>query len=313
MTLQKTAAPLPAKAVLVISSHVMAGTVGNRAAAFALERMGHPVWEIPTIVLPWHPGHGPATRQVPDPLLFSQSLEDLTQHPDFSSLGAVLTGYLGEASQAAPIAKLVDKLKAANPEALYVCDPVMGEETGLYIPQQTAEAMRDILLPRADIITPNRFEWNWLTQSAASDNMELVKAAQSLDIPKAIITSAFPMLRNSIGNLLVQKAEGDKIPQAILCEHQAIPTPPNGTGDLFAALYLGHQLAGHSDEQSLKLASSGIFEVVSRTRQLEEKDLNLAAFQDRFIRPMAMVNLRSLSTGPKTTPFRKGPKRQPKS
>ena len=49
-------------AVIVISSHVMRGSVGNRAAVFALETLGHQVWALPTIVLPWHPGHGRSTR-----------------------------------------------------------------------------------------------------------------------------------------------------------------------------------------------------------------------------------------------------------
>jgi pyridoxine kinase len=52
-------------AVIVISSHVVRGSVGNRAAVFALETLGHPVWAVPTVILPWHPGHGPAKRIVP--------------------------------------------------------------------------------------------------------------------------------------------------------------------------------------------------------------------------------------------------------
>ena len=49
-------------AIIVISSHVVRGTVGNRAAVFALETLGHPVWAVPTVILPWHPGHGPSRR-----------------------------------------------------------------------------------------------------------------------------------------------------------------------------------------------------------------------------------------------------------
>ena len=53
---------MPKPAVIVVTSHVVRGSVGGRAAVFALERMGFPVWSVPTVVLPWHPGKGAATR-----------------------------------------------------------------------------------------------------------------------------------------------------------------------------------------------------------------------------------------------------------
>jgi pyridoxine kinase len=50
--------------ILVISSHVVRGSVGNRAAVFALESLGFPVWAVPTVTLAWHPGQGTAMRIV---------------------------------------------------------------------------------------------------------------------------------------------------------------------------------------------------------------------------------------------------------
>ena len=35
-------------AVISISSHVVRGSVGNRAVVFALETLGYPVWALPT-------------------------------------------------------------------------------------------------------------------------------------------------------------------------------------------------------------------------------------------------------------------------
>ena len=79
------------RAVIVISSHVARGSVGNRAAVFALETLGHPVWAVPTVLLPWHPGHGPATRIVPDADQFSAFMKDLERAP---WLGEVAGGAL---------------------------------------------------------------------------------------------------------------------------------------------------------------------------------------------------------------------------
>ena len=304
---KQPAAPVEAKAALVISSHVMAGTVGNRAAAFALERLGHPVWEVPTVIMPWHPGHGPSTRQTIDAALFAKSLEDLGNHPDFAKLGAILSGYMGSVDQVDAVAKLIDRLKAANPDALYLCDPVMGEENGLYIAEDIAIAIRDQLLPRADIITPNRFEFNWLTGSTAPHNQGLMEEAEKLGCPTTLITSAFPMMRNAMANLLVSKPSQADKQTAILCEHPAVPNPPHGTGDMVSALFLAHKLEGRSNEQALKQAASGILEVVSRSVREGYRDLEVARFSDRFQAPMAMVNIRLLGTASQPRPRGENP------
>ena len=145
------------KPVIVISSHVARGSVGNRAAVFALEVLGHRVWAVPTIILPFHPGHGPATRIVPDTGNFEAFLDDLLNSRWINEVGAVLSGYLANAAQAAAVGHFVSTLKARNPGIAYVCDPVMGDfpknmtvggNTGadkgsLYIASETAAAIRD--------------------------------------------------------------------------------------------------------------------------------------------------------------------------
>ena len=105
------------RAVIVISSHVARGSVGNRAAVFALETLGHPVWAVPTVILPWHPGHGRATRIVPDPEQFAALMKDLENARWLGEVGAVLSGYLGDARQAAAVASLVEAVQGEEPEA----------------------------------------------------------------------------------------------------------------------------------------------------------------------------------------------------
>src|SRR5882757_4912440 len=93
MSAEKPDAP---RAVIVISSHVARGSVGNRAAVFALETLGFPVWAVPTVILPWHPGHGRATRIVPPLDQFKALMADLERAPWLGEVGAVLSGYQGE-------------------------------------------------------------------------------------------------------------------------------------------------------------------------------------------------------------------------
>ncbi len=149
-------------AVMVISSHVIRGSVGNRAAVFALESLGFPVWAMPTVVLPWHPGHGPSTRMTFSEADFDKAIDDLIRAPWIGEVRGVLTGYFGNAAQVSAVARLIAALRENRPDLLYVCDPVMGDLGGLYIPEPTAVAIRDELIPLASLATPNRYELAWI-------------------------------------------------------------------------------------------------------------------------------------------------------
>src|SRR5690349_10912273 len=104
-------------AILVVNSLVARGSVGGRAAVFALERLGFPVWLAPTVLLSWHPGHGPATRIVPQTTEFQHFLGDLATTPRLGEVGAILTGYIGDVAQVEWIVRLVQAMRARNPGA----------------------------------------------------------------------------------------------------------------------------------------------------------------------------------------------------
>jgi pyridoxine kinase len=282
--------PLPdvdaPKAVIVISSHVARGSVGNRAVVFALETLGHPVWAVPTVILPWHPGHGPATRIVPEPDKFAALMKDLEKARWLGEVGAVLSGYLGDAGQAAAVASLVKAVRAKNPRALYLCDPVMGDSGGLYVPQATAEAIRDVLMPIADIATPNRFELEWMSGAKLEDLRSVMAAALDAGPRTMLVTSAPAMLAGSIGNLLLTASE------ALLSEHRIIDKPPNGLGDLTAAVYLARLLAGQPAAKALQSTTASVFEILARTAKRGADELQLEIDADSLSHPMAMVQLR---------------------
>lgn len=287
--LDRSAASSPSnKAVVVISSHVVRGSVGNRAAVFALEALGFPVWALQTVTLPWHPGHGPSTRIVPQADQFASVIDDLCRAPWLSEVGAVLTGYLGDASQAQSIAKLVKAIKAQTPDALYVCDPVIGDLGGLYVPEQTAEAIKQHLIPLADIATPNQYELAWLTDQTISDNKQIISSARTLGPKKVLTTSAYPMMRNSIANLL---SSGD---MAYLAEHRLFKTPINGAGDLTAALLLARLVSGLDDEKSLQWVTSSVFEILAQTARQGSNELALEQDISSLTRPKSMVQMRRL-------------------
>lgn len=204
------------RAVIVVSSHVVRGSVGNRAAVFALETLGFPVWAVPTVILPWHPGHSRATRIVPPSDAFAALMADLERAPWLGEVTAVLSGYLGDASQAGAVAALVKTVKARNPRATYICDPVIGDVGGLYVPEALAKAMRDDLLPIADIVTPNRYELEWLVGAKLPDMRAVMAGALDAGPRSVLVTSSPAMMAGGTGNLLLTPNE------ALLAEHRII-------------------------------------------------------------------------------------------
>ncbi|WP_438751204.1 pyridoxal kinase PdxY [Pararhizobium sp. O133] len=278
----------PSGAVIVISSHVIRGSVGNRAAVFALETLGYPVWAVPTVILPWHPGHGPSTRVTIGAEEFDRLIDDLIRAPWIGEVRAVLSGYLGGSYQAEGVARLVEALRQKNPDLFYACDPVMGDIGGLYVPETTAIAMRDRLLPLASLATPNRFELSWLCGAALETNAVILEAALSLGPARMLVTSAIPMMQGSTGNLYLS---GNS---ALLAEHRLIDNPPNGTGDLLAALFVARLLEGMNEERALQLSTASVFEVIARTRKRGEDELTLERDAASLSTPMAMVQMRRL-------------------
>ena len=275
-------------AVISISSHVVRGTVGNRAAAFALESLGFPVWAVPTVTLAWHPGHGPSTRIVPPAEAFAAMMADLEQAPWLSEVGAVLTGYFGGSDQIEPVARLIEAVKRRNPRAIVLCDPATGDGGRLYQPRETLEAISQRLMPLADIATPNRFELEFLTGLELTDNRELIEAASALGPRTVVVTSAFPMLRGGTGNLLVDDR------QTVLAEHRLMENAPKGVGDLTSAVFLARVLSGVTPEKALQSTTATVFELLARTTKRGADELTIETDLDSLKHPMAMVQMRRL-------------------
>jgi pyridoxine kinase len=282
-----SARPLPA--AIVISSHVVRGTVGNRASVFALETLGMPVWAVPTVTLAWHPGQGPSTRIVPDRAAFAALIADLCRAPWLREVGCLMSGYLGDAGQADEVARLVAALKTRNPEALYLCDPVAGDRGGLYVPVPLADAIRDRLLPIADIATPNRYELEWFAGRTLGGLEELAAAAGALGPAETIVTSAPGEHDGRIGNLAVRAG------LAVLATHDRIEHPPHGTGDLFAASYLAERLASPLPS-ALGRASAIVASAVARAGSRGADELMLQTDADCLKSPFAQVRITELET-----------------
>lgn len=271
--------------VLVVSSFVARGSVGARAA-FALERLGHRTTILPTVILPWHPGHGRSHRLAIADADFERLAADLAGAPWLSEIGAVITGYFASPGQVMAAAALVAAVKAANPGALHVADPVIGDDGGLYVAAAIAEAQKAALVPVADLVTPNRFELGWLAGAETGDLDAIAAAARRLGPARVAVTSAPALMRGRIAAALVT-AEAMAV-----AETRRLDKVPNGTGDLFAALMTARLLAGDDDAAALSAAAAGTFEVIAQSVAAGSDELDLAACQAALVHPTVPVEMR---------------------
>lgn len=272
--------------VLSIQSHVVAGHVGNDAAAFALQRLGVEVWPIHTVQFSNHPGHGAWTGQAFDAAHVRSLIDGLDALGYLRRVDAVLSGYVGTAATGAAIAEAVARVRAQNADAIFCCDPVMGDlGPGLFVKPDVPPFFMDTAMPLADIVTPNVFELALLTGTSASALVtlpELVAAARTLIKrgPRVVlVTSAHLAGDERISTLAVSAERAWRVstPYVVL-------TPmPNGMGDCIAALFLGRYLQHHDIALALSQSVSSLYALVRGTDASMPRDLNLIALQDALV------------------------------
>lgn len=264
--------------VLSIQSEVVRGHVGNGAARFALQRVGFDVWAVPTVLLSNHPGHGKFRGETVGAAQLGVLIDGLAEHGWLKRCAGVISGYLGAADQARVVADAVVRVKAVNPRALYLCDPVFGDDDGAYARPGVAEAMARDLLPLADIVTPNRFELSSLTSRKIDGAGDAVTAAHSLGIAEVVATSV-PFPGERIGTV-VATAEG-----AWATSAARIAQVPSGSGDLFAALYLAQRLRAAAPKEALVRASSSVDCILRASAAARADEMMLVARQLDLIEP----------------------------
>ncbi len=277
--------------ILSIQSWVSYGHVGNAAAIFPLQRLGFEVWAINTVQFSNHTGYGAWTGQVFAPEVVAELLGGIEARGVLGSCGAVLSGYMGSEGTVAAVAGAVQRVRAANPAALYCCDPVMGDYgRGVFVRPELPERIAALALPQADIVTPNQFELELLTGTSVQTLEDALGAAHQLRAtlreggPRVVVVTSLVRVDappDSIETLAVT-GEG-----AWLCRTPMLPLDPprNGTGDAIAALFLGHYLKTGDVAQALSLSMSALYALLEITHAAGTREIQLVAAQDEYREP----------------------------
>ncbi|MGE0416178.1 MAG: pyridoxal kinase PdxY [Acetobacteraceae bacterium] len=275
--------------ILSIQSWVSYGHVGNASAVFPLQRLGADVWSINTVQFSNHTGYGHWTGQVYTGDAVRELVDGIAARDALRRCDAVLSGYMGDAGIGEAILHAVDRVKQANPRAIYCCDPVIGDtDTGVYVRPGIEDFMREHAVPRADIATPNRFELERLTGIACTT---IQSAKQAVTRLAATMPESGPRCV-LLTSLETETTPGDHIDMMVaeagefhLLRTPRLPVSVNGAGDAIAALFLFHRLRSGSAVIAMESAGSSIHGLLRRTAEAGSREIRLVAAQDEFVTP----------------------------
>ena len=276
---------MPEVAILSIQSSVAYGHAGNSAAVFPLQRLGIEVWPVFTVHFSNHTGYG-ATR---GPLLRASDVADvitgIEERGVLPGCDAVLSGYQGAEDVGAVILDAVEKVKSYNPKAVYCCDPVMGDVgRGFFVRPGIPEFMRDKVVPAADIVTPNHFELNYLTDTESTTLDDVFAAADKVrDLgPRTVLVTSVVREDASPETLEMIAVSPDG---AWSVSTPRLPLTSTGTGDVTAALFLAHLLDTGSPGTALGRTASSVFTILEATVEAGRQEIALVAAQDAIVNP----------------------------
>jgi pyridoxine kinase len=280
--------------VLSIQSSVAYGHVGNSAAVFPLQRLGHEVWPVDTVHFSNHTGYGAWRGPLLDPADVREVIQGIDDRGALGGVDAVLSGYQGDPAVGAVILDAVARVKSLNPAAVYCCDPVMGDVgRGMFVRPGIPEFMRDTVVPAADILTPNHFELDYLAGVESRSMAEVLAAVELVRSrgPRDVLVTSVLVTDTAPGSLDVV-AVSDAGAWALTTP--LLPIAPNGCGDVTAALYLAHLATSGSPAAALERTTSSVFAILEATLAAGTREIQLVASQDAIASPPATFTARQL-------------------
>ena len=279
------------KKIIIIHSKVSYGFVGLNTTALVLQLSGFEVITIPTVLYSNHLGLATiGGGAVPDDL-FQDLLEGVLKLDLLNDVAAIVSGYIGTETQVEMTADFVQKIKKSHPSITYLCDPVMGDiDAGLYVNPNVSTRIEKLLLPLADISTPNQFEIQKIlntTTNSADEILDLIRSNALFSTQKIVITGAKfkTTLHGTLDNCIVENGE------MTIIRNKEIPVQMAGTGELFAAHLLSFLLKGIHLNEAVLLSGDILSNVLLRMFNNGRMDFN----SEDIIASLNILNLNSCS------------------
>ncbi|WP_455904955.1 pyridoxal kinase PdxY [Microbacterium sp.] len=280
--------------ILSIQSAVAYGHVGNSAAVFPLQRIGVEVLPVYTVNFSNHTGYGAWRGPLIDPNDVREVITGIEERGVFGEIDAVLSGYQGGEGIGDVIIDAVARVKAANPDAVYACDPVMGNaKSGCFVAPAIPILLREKVVPAADIITPNQFELGFLTDTepdTLQSTLTSVDLAMAMGPRTVLVTSVErPDREEGTIEMLVADPTG-----AWIVQTPRLPMKANGSGDVTAALFTAHYVATGDAKTALERTASSVFDLLAATLESGARELQLVEAQEFYANPRMQFTARQV-------------------
>ncbi|VEB24580.1 pyridoxal kinase PdxY [Avibacterium volantium] len=280
------------KHLLSIQSHVVYGYAGNKSATFPMQLLGIDVWALNTVQFSNHTQYGQWTGMVMPPAQIGEIVQGIDNIGQLHQCDAVISGYIGAAEQVEEIINAVQKVKSRNPNAVYLCDPVMGHpDKGCIVADGVKENLINLAMAKADIITPNLVELRELSGLPVENFAQAIEAVKAILAkgPKKVLVKHLSKVGQDPSQFEMLLANEQGIWHISRPLHQ-FAKEPVGVGDLTAGLFMANLLNGKTDVEAFEHTANAVNDVMTVTQQQDNYELQIVAAREQIVRPVSQFN-----------------------
>jgi len=247
-----------------------------------------------TVTFSNHTGYGAWRGPLISPGDVRDVITGIEERGVFPQIDVVLSGYQGGEGIGDVIIDAVARVKAANPDAIYACDPVMGNaKSGCFVAPAIPELLRGRVVPVADIITPNQFELGYLTGTepdTLESTLDSADAARAMG-PRTILVTSVERPDREPGTIEMLMVDDDG---AWIAQTPLLPMKANGSGDVTAALFTAHYRRTGNAAEALGRTTSSVFDLLRTTHESGERELQLVESQEYYAHPLLQFPVRQV-------------------
>ena len=249
------------KLILTIQDISCVGQCSMTVALPVLSACGQETCILPSAVLSTHTG-GFTTPAVKD---LTEMLPHIQSHwqKEHIAFDAIYTGYLGSTGQIAYVEDIISTMTA--PGGKIIVDPAMADHGKLYkgFDQSYMDAMAG-LCRKAHVVLPNLTEACMLTGCEYREVYDeayithVVGKLHDLGIPCVVLTGVG--YRSGETGVLISSREGIHT-----YHHPKVARGYHGTGDLFAAAFVGGWMGGKPMNEAAQIAADFVCQCIRNT------------------------------------------------
>ena len=275
------------KNLISIQSHVVYGYAGNKSATFPLQLLGVDVCTLNTVQFSNHTQYAKWTGMVLPKEQIGEIVRGIDEIGELHRCDAIISGYIGSADQVEEIVNAVNYVKQRNPNAVYLCDPVMGHpDKGCIVADGVKEGLVNIAMKAADIITPNLVELRELSGLTVDNFSQAIEAVKVIlaQGPKKVLVKHLSKVGQDPTKFEMLLANQEGIWHISRPLH-IFAKDPVGVGDLTAGLFMANLLNGKSDIEAFEHTANAVNEVMQITHDSGLYELQIIAAREFIVNP----------------------------